>query len=324
MVELADGRIVVADDREPRLVLLDFDRQQSVDLARMGGGPREFRTIGGLVPDGHGGAFAVDFAQHRVLPITATARVDEVRRYPTGLGVVRGADSAGRLYGAAFLPRGNRRRLPDSMQVVRWDPLRGSLDTLFRYDGGLSKWVVPAGAPLPVEGAVDRWVVLPDGMVVLVEAATYRLRYFDGGRQVRTRVVPWTPVPFTDADREAYLADQAETPRRSIGSAGDSPRGAPAPPRWVFPDHHPVFVDEALRADGAGRVWIARADHLGEEDGTRYDVIDAEGRLVGRVVVPGEGQLVGVGAKAIYVAATDPDDGELRVVRYRSPLPFGG
>src|SRR4051794_13859021 len=67
--ELAPGRLLVGDERERKLVLIDFTAGTSRSIGRIGAGPGEFRSLGALLPRARGGgAYLVDFVQRRLLP----------------------------------------------------------------------------------------------------------------------------------------------------------------------------------------------------------------------------------------------------------------
>src|SRR4051812_25805033 len=67
--ELAPGRLLVADEREHKLTLVDFNSGATRSVGRVGAGPGEFRALGEIVPRAKGGAFVTDFILRRLLPV---------------------------------------------------------------------------------------------------------------------------------------------------------------------------------------------------------------------------------------------------------------
>src|SRR4051794_15945387 len=59
-LEIGPGRLLVADERDRKLTLIDFGTGTSKAVGRVGAGPGEFRSLGGVLPRGKGGAFLVD------------------------------------------------------------------------------------------------------------------------------------------------------------------------------------------------------------------------------------------------------------------------
>lgn len=138
--ELSDGRVLVTDWIEERLVALDFRSGEARDIGRVGGGPREFRLPASLVAlpgdstllvDVGNGRFAIvgpDLAIHR----TMSARPTEVR---FGL-TPRSADADGLLYFTTSpFARGPAAGPSDSVDIARWDPEQHTVESVATVNG---------------------------------------------------------------------------------------------------------------------------------------------------------------------------------------------
>lgn len=321
-VELAEGRVLVADDAEQRLVLADLSARSIRAVGRQGSGPGEFRGIGAVLPR-PGGAWVLDFALRRVLPIRADGTLENTIPFPASI-MARAADAAGVVYGEAFLPRQAVGGLPDSMWILRWDPATPRIDTLMKYDafvsgstGGGSSRVMRLFHP------ADTWTALPGGEILVIDAKAYRLTTFRDGRPVRSVALPWTPVRIGDPEREARRQALSRQRTRVLGQPG-APSGPVPEITLEFPESYPPFGGGGLggrytHVSSGGLVWVERLRATSDSI-PRYDVVDArEGRLVAQVMLPARSRLVGLGRGSVYVAERDADDIET-LTRYVDPV----
>lgn len=319
LIELAPGRILVGDARDRRLVVLDLASGRVESVGRIGSGPREFRSISeGLVPRPGGGAWVVDFAQRRLLPVNADATLEDAIPFADSRLLVRAADATGRIYGEVmiFSPE---RALSDSARILRWHPASPRVDTLLTYHAGRAGMVVRPGETFRAFRSTTTWTVLPAGAIIGLEAGGYRLIEWENGRERRSVPLPFERVAVTEADRDAWRARQAGQGVRTMGQAGAQPRAAPPPRMQVaFPETYPAFDPEApLLLAPDGHLWIERL--LGVDHASRqYDLIHPAGRVVGRVVLPPRTQVAGFGRGVVYLVVRDADD--LLTIR-QHPLP---
>lgn len=315
LVELDGGGILVGDQRENRLVLLNLDRGTSRPVASVGSGPREFRSFGTLLPSPGGGAYATDFAQRRVLPIGPDGAPQEVRSYPNALGnILRGIDARGRLYSVSFVWGGTPRVASDSMDIIRWDPVTNAVDTLVRYDAGVTKWT---GRQMEAQPAINDWVVLGDGRVVILDATTYRVTAYDGRQRGQVKQVPFTALPFRESDRREHAASMDRSPRRLMGN-GSSAGGTRPAIDWRYPKHFPAFVRNGVRVDRAGRIWVERSRSL-TDSVVVFDVLGSDFGRIASVALPRRATIAGFGRESIYLAVPNEDD-ELAVQRHPMPV----
>jgi hypothetical protein len=125
-----------------------------------------------------------------------------------------------------------------------------------------------------------------------------------------------------DTARRAPGAVVIVTPRG--GAAGPGGGGASVSTTLVptatradlsdVPDYRPAFGQGAVRADGAGNLWI-RTNSL--VDGRPvYDVVDRDGTLTDRVRLPPHRRIAGFGPEVVYMAVQD-STGVVHVERAR-------
>lgn len=329
--ELVDGRVIVADPRDRRLMLADFGSGDATPIGRAGSGPGEYQFLGVPLAGPRGTTRLVDPILRRVHVITAEGRFAAQSlpfpavNVPGGISVARGTDARGRLYfeGSSLDEAGGR--FLDSVFVVRWTPEDRTVERLTRVaNGGRVRVMTPSGpssfartvTPFP---HLDAWMPLPDGRVMLVQHTPFRIDVIDAnGRVQRGAVLPHTALPVTAAERAAFRARTG--PRRVSavqrdGGSGPPTRG-PEFPDDAFPETMPPFIASSVRVTPTGEVWIGRS--FAHTDRTRrYDIVDGSGRLVGSAVLPAQAEVVGFGAGAVYVARTDPSDDLVYLVRHR-------
>jgi hypothetical protein len=320
VVELAPNRVLVVDEQENRLALVDMASGRVDQLGRIGAGPGEYRTLGTVLPRLGGGAYVYDFALRRLLVVRADGMFDDHVRVPFS-AQLEAADANGNLYGTAYLPRtGDGMR--DSMFLVRWNPASERVDTLMKIDARISMSTGPINRPRQVNPPINTWDVLPNGHVMVLEAADYRAVTWREGTREASVAVPWEPVRVTDEERKAVTAAMKATPVRQLGS----PNAAGAPllrdVEFQFAATYPPFGGEGLGGRYTavapnGNIWVKRL-HAAADTVLRYDVLSAEGSLIGAVLVKKGVRVAGIGAGGVYTIERDADDIE-RVRRSAYP-----
>jgi hypothetical protein len=314
--EVAPGRLLVADERDRKLVLIDLGSGTSRAIGRLGAGPGEYRALGAVLPRAGGGVLVTDFVLRRLLPVSADGSIGDPIPFPATSLLFQSADTSGRLYANTMIFR--NRELSDSMRVVRWNPKTNAVDTLFTYDAGRSGMIIHPGEKRRVWYATTSWAPLADGSIALLDAAGYRLRRWAGGTIRDVAALPFTPQPVTAADREAFTESEKEQKPVAIGQAGASPSASPARPASTFPATFPAFApDTPLRRAPDGTLWIERL--LSPRDSLPLmDIASPDGRLIAQLRLPPRSRLVAFGKDALYMIERDSDDVE-RVRRYQYP-----
>ncbi len=322
MAELPNGLILVADQSERSLVLLDPVTSRSQPAARNGSGPTEWRAVSTLLPTPGGGVYLIDFAQRRLLPFDNTGRVQDVIPMPTGQIQFRGIDAQGRLYGTVMTRSApGIRTLADSSTIVRWDLKARRIDSLVRFNAGNSMHITLPGEKLKVFPAIDGWVALANGDVMVLEAASYRILTFSDGRTRSVARVSWDPVAVTEAEKKAFLGRPENGHPQMMGQPGKtSAQHPPSFPGYEFPATMPAFdnlMDDAIHLSPKGRIWVARTGPSGQPPS--FDVLDAAGKRIAQVLLPKSAALAGFGASAVYLAEKDEND-VIRLRKYPDPV----
>lgn len=322
--ELPDRRLLVADQMERRLVLLDPTSSAVKSLGRLGEGPREFRRPGLLLPRPNHGALLWDYSLRRFLPINPDGSLEDAIPMPSVAYLsVTGVDRQGRVYAKTLGQRMGATR-EDSAWVTRWTPPAQTIDTVMRVNRNGAARIIPRGGLLPTFPAWDAQALLLTGDIVTLEAATYRVTIWRDGKRIASTQVPWTPVPVTNEEKTAFLAGWEGL--KTLSSTGPGRRAPVAAPKrgklsdFNFPAFKPPFVDEAVYASSDDHIWVRRST-VHTDSVPQYDVLDATGRLVGRVALPLRTTIVGFGMGVVYLGEKNEDD-EVRLRRY--PLPKFG
>ena len=326
--ELSDGRALISDRLDEKLVVADFTAGTVKVIGRTGAGPAEYRMPGGVhfwpgdsslvFDEGNARLFIVgpDLKIHR--SFSAQRAGTPYTIYP------RGVDRAGRIY----------------FEMPAWavgPPGRAA----GRFcDGGATRLSAPTGLrpvarirgsrPLPPGPKMrpsipfvsfapeDVWQVTPDGVLGIARSKDYHVEWVGSGPVRAGRPVPFRTERVTRADK----IEQARrfTANASIGGKGSGanaprrqarlrPACSPIPLSTKMADHDafaetlPPFAARVPRISPEGVMWVERAQHAGQP--TRFDLFDQTGNRVGRAVLPAGRRLLGLGRGTLYLVATD-------------------
>ena len=304
--ELADGRVVLFDRREERLVVGDFASGTVYDVARKGQGPAEFEFVFALVPLAGDSTIAADMTR-RWLILVGDSVVRKMLPEHVALqnaSAPIGADGNGRVLGRAY---GAATR--DSTPIVLVHRASGRAETIARYanEGRRGSTRTPGAGgsfqvrKVPLQTA-ESPLLFSDGWVAVVRIDPYRVDWrAPDGRWTLGRPLPVRAVRLTAAEKAAYL-----TRKPGFRSATDWPGEMP-----------PFETPVTLLASPDGHLLVHRLPTLAEP-GVRYDVIDRAGNRVTQVVLGWKEHVLGFGARSVYVVTTD-DDGIQRLRRHPWP-----
>lgn len=280
VVEIDDGRVLVADGEQKALWVADFATGRSSELGRIGSGPAEYRSIGHLVRTTGDTTLIDDYANGRfgVLVGAALTQYAVPRRDGAEFIIPRQADARGRLYSQEPIAE------KDSVAVLRWDPQLRRLDTVAYLDNrpiGVSTSGSGSEVTLtenfPKFPPTDVWGVLGDGTVMIARVRDHRV-------DIRT------------------------VQRDSVGPARSVQMQRNTQIHAVWGRRPTVSPD--------GRFWAPRTSR-NDDAPEVFDLFDARGALVMRVALPPRCTYVGFGTQSIYVVRSTAT-GEM-LVRYPLP-----
>jgi len=325
--ELADGRLLVADDRETRLVVADFRTGRVESLGRVGDGPGEYRRVAPLRPLGGDSTLMISIYDRRwfVLdgermatilppdhPMVVAGSAEPIMRTTAMMSLPPQTDSRGSMLAFTGPPMAMQTRTAsprDSLAVVLISRATGRVDTIaqvLQRPTGMTAIAGGMGARFyyPPWAVGEQTVLMVDGWVAVVRLDPYRIDWrAPDGRWTRGAALPVPAMPVTPREREAWLAQlAAQEPKPADG---EWPRTIP-----------PIGHDNRFTAQGdlAGQVIVHRSTGV-DDRLRRYDVIDRAGRIVRQVTMPRDHRLVGFGRGTAYVVVTD-DDGLQRIQRH--------
>ena len=322
--ELSDGRVLVVDSREYRLLVLDWERGTFRAILRSGDGPGEFRSLNALVALSADTTLVVDGTARRLLTLhrdrfVGTVSTEQALHLTQFFSLINGADGAGGLLALAAIPnasdpqRAVYTRMPnfaDSLLAVRLHRTGRRIDTVAalrgrpwgrgefeRGEGGRRLGYI-VGNPLAV--GEQAWL-FADGVVAILRKEPYRVDWITSDGKVRRGApIEGPEAAVTAADRRFAL----DTRFREI-----------PPPRLReeeftgWPTLLPAFTPEALLPLPDGRLAVERAVTL-HRAAPRVDVIDRTGARVATLELGVGERVAGFGREFVYVVRRDEDDVE--------------
>jgi hypothetical protein len=321
--ELGDGRVLISDEKETRLILADFRSGSVTTLGRRGRGPGEYQQVARLW------AVAGDSTLHKE-PFSARLLMLDGARIAQTVGLadralafiaserLLGVDHRGGMIVATRASSG------DSLHLVR--VLRGGAraDTIARLQSqdGWSGSAVRDASTQPVAAgtrppsarpnyvisltAPDQVAVFPDGWIAIARANPYRVDWCPPVQRCRVGAVISADQPrMTDREKQAYLEIAARThgwpPTSDLSETSGWPNVLPpfaARPSRVDAGEVLALPDGSVlieRLPSAAAMWV------------QYDIVTRDGRVAGRIRLPLGEQIVGFGKQSVYVVAVDSD-----------------
>jgi hypothetical protein len=315
--ELSDGRVLVVDQGDNRLLVVDMRGSSAREIGRQGGGVGEHGPISqifalaadsSLVPDGGNGRWLLMHRDSIVAMLAADApAVRAIGRTLLGADL-RGSVASTRPRFVNGLPR------LDSLMILKGSRSQSGVDTVGliyvrppTIQGGGR--IDPTRA-VPVSfnplSANEQALLFRDGWLAVARLAPYRVEWIaPGGKTASGPTLPFERVRVTDEERVEVLM-------RESRQTGRPPRPLEEVADW--PEFVPPFIGQALLAGPDGSLWILRAPSRGARRND-YDVVGRNGALVRRVTMPESERVVGFGETSVYTVATD-DDGIQRLRRH--------
>lgn len=292
--ELNDGRVLLSDPRERRLVVADFATQRVMPIGRSGNGPGEYAFALPFHPLGADSSVMADALTRRWLLLDRDSIVDTVTPADPVVRTVQfayGFDTFGNvlaLTSPPLGPGGNTLSETDSTFVVLLARGTGSGDTITRLRPSPPQH--PDAPPAALRPYEQAWLA-HDGWVVVARLDPYRVDWrTPDGRWIRGAPLPVPAEPFDAAERERY-ADRLREGQR------------PWTVRW--PDNVPPFpVGDVVQPTLNGRVVIRRTPTARHAE-PRYDVLNRRGELEKQIVMAPNERILGFGRASVYVVVKD-------------------
>ena len=281
-------------DRHGNLFILDAQTQETYILDSVGvlirtvgargTGPGEFEEASAVDVSENGEIWIMEMRKGQLTVLDAEGNYQRVERVNTvGWTVVPysgGFDQVGRYNALIRCYNGVESR----RMFARFDQSFAPIDTIAipesPVEGDFFEYDIPDGgsirASIPYQGAFG-WVFSAHGnlwTLATTSTKTYELvETTSGGRILRRVTKELEPIPVTSADR----VQARENLRWFTNQGGTIDLNR-------IPGHKPVV--RQFFSDDDGNLWVMRTTITSEEEGTLFDVFDAEGDFLGEVRFP--------------------------------------
>lgn len=319
--ELSDGRTLITDPRERRLLVLDWNTGRVRDIGRTGDGPGEYRSLSQLLALPTDTTAVIDgvarrwilYAGDRLLASVAPERALHLTQF---FSPALGADAHGNLLVVAGVPwtgegpRAVLSRVPtyaESLVVLRLSRESTRIDTLAGLRGrpwgvatftrgvGSQRMTYTANNPL---SAPEQALLFPDGSIAIARQHPFRVEWIGPDRRRRAGgALDTAAMRATPRERAAAIV-------RAWPDAGAPPLTEADFAGW--PELVPSFPADALLHIPGNRLGIRR-QRTAANPNERLDIVDAEGRLVKRLQLATGERAIAFGARHLYVVRTDED-----------------
>jgi hypothetical protein len=330
LCELSDGRTLVTDSRDNRLVVIDWRTRQVQGIGRLGDGPGEYRQVGRVYSLAGDSSLLTDTGTRRWFLLhgarivkTIDAENPLIRRIG---GLLSGADADGNILGivgSVYSAEAQQRYVgvasrADSILVIRVHPSNAREDTVARLRGGYrgTKVAMPrAGTPrvpwrlINPLGVPEQAILFSDGWVALAKTDPFRVSWVTpSGRWIEGPTLPFEQVIVDDREKHAVIRQEFQGRPDPGFVPGDYPN---------WPETLPPFDQNALVATTDQRLLLARLRKASDSD-NEYYLINRQGRLDAVLMLKSNERIVATGVRSVYVTRRDDDD-ILRLQRHPWP-----
>jgi hypothetical protein len=334
--ELSDGRVLITDTRDRRVVVADLKNGTVTQVGRTGDGPAEYAMAAPIHRLAGDSSIMFDVMTRRWLlfdgaSIVATMPPD-APIITAMKGSAKGSDVRGNVWRTAsppgmgggapddkswkpgsrdwggkdseFVVRGNRATAKvDTVAKVRMTPAR---QTVVMTPGGAKVQSVSWVRPPMVVG--EDAVLFPDGWFAIARLDPYRVDWIaPDGRVAKGRPIALPQIKVTPAEKDAYFARQLARRAPNAPKLPESILRDMEALRDQFPEVMPPYTAFGLSAGGDGSLWLQHEPSIDFPD-ARYDVVDRRGVLVAVVSLAKRESIIGLGPRSVYVVWKDSDD----------------
>lgn len=319
--ELRDGRVLVSDSRETRVLVADFATNLVEKIGKAGQGPLEYIRAQQVWTVSADTGILFNLPERWVIFVGAKLVATMAPDLPAVRAtrpVVRGTDTLGHVLSALGIPPpppGGAKQV-DSVGLVLVTRATARVDTLTMIHQMLPRQVGGRDAngfftfAFPTINIAEQAAIAPDGWIAVVRVNPYRVEWRrPDGTWIRGAAIPYPKIPFSTREKQGFLdrnPGPASQPKQTPESITDWPDVLPP-----FSGTVPVF------STPDGRLLVGRFPSV-DNPGRRYDIVNRRGVVEGQLVLPLDERIIGIGAKSVYVGFTDPDG--LQFVR-RHPWP---
>jgi len=363
--EFWDSVLVVPDVSERLLWRIDLTTGAREQLGTRGGGPGEYGRVGwaakvhrdsvAILQGFYWTPFpviSVATGRGRTVSLRQAAAESDTRAYLQSVAqpYLYASDTLGHVYGEAQvraleIDSASKRPVPgsgglrDTVTWIRYALGTGASDTLgenlvgvkYVSGGRDATGARTSSMSLGPYGPYNLWTPLPDGRLLVVDAATYRVRLTDrASSPAADFAVPFASVAVSKAGWDGYVQTTTkgsialiEKTMSDVSAQIGKSMPSSAAPRYIVPEMPrtlpPVNAGGGIRPPFAfgDVVWVP-VHRVDPPDAEYWDVIDVvRGERVATVEFPANHRLVLVSGLGAYVVAKDDDDVE-RVLLYRA------
>ncbi len=347
--ELTDGRVLIADAIENKVVVADFATGTAAQVGHNGAGPGEYQVPGQLIPIGNDSTIMVEPRAGRWhlfhgAKLASTMPPDHpavvlMQRFATG------ADGRGYAIRHVAFAADERAApstvAPESSWVMRVHRGTAKADTLGRVKNAKrvintttnARGEVTMMTMLTPPFAIgDETALFEDGWLAIVRSEPYRVDWRSpDGRVTRGPVLPWPKVKITERDvTEYYRARARASATVDAARAAETLRGQVELAMKMIPDVLPPIATQGPTVQGGpnvrqpglivlgdGRLLI-RHPETPDHPTARYDVVDRRGVQVGAIALGKAEWITAVSRKWAYIVSMD-DDGLQYLSRHPWP-----
>ena len=325
---LADGRVVAATmPPSPQIYLFSADGATTTMLGRGGEGPGEYMYLAALFPLGADSIMAFDAMKRRALIFSAAGESYEPVQFPLG-GTMIPPLLMGRLNDGTWLfqtinpmaepPAGETGVYRPSMPVLTWRAGAEHYDTAFSLVGAMVKQgTVSAGGQTMSMGrgigfGANTFLGGRGNMIWSTTGESFVIAGRDTSGAVKREIRVALPLrPVGEADRERFKTVLREQMQRmaAMFPPGMLESELAKIDETPFAENHPAIAQ--MMVDQLGRIWVTPNLPLVDSTAT-WGVFDAEGDLLGKVVVPA-GMLYAASEDRIVIRREDDETGLIRL-----------
>lgn len=322
-IRLSDGSIALINNGTSDIRIYDAAGRHRRTVGRAGDGPGEFRAMESLDRSAGDTIHTYDYLLRRLTTITPDGGLIGSRGLRAALEgaflqpLVRLADGRWASIAQVFSAEGESGVRRDSLTVLLISAGFDSIaDTIGRFPA--TEMYISRGGEGP-----DRFVtfsLVPFGLSTRVTAAGRRIYV---GNPERYLIQVFRPDGTLERsirrpiEREPVAEREVARLREHELAEADPRFKAQVESKWAnapVAELKPAFA--RMTADSEGALWV-EAPRVLESDPGQADVFDGEGRLLGRVPLPGSFRITEIGTDYVLGVARDEDTGLEQVRLYR-------